>query len=147
MSQSPAVDAVAALERAGAELAIENGNIRVRYPLRSALGPSIKAAVALLKQNKDEAIAYLAQRPADSVSGLPTFHAVTVQLERKPAHPLARLYPFLERRVRTPQGTGRLVQVFSDRAAVVLDRELVKPESEQKITFFPPADICPPEMI
>jgi hypothetical protein len=102
MSQSPAVDAVAALERVGAQLAIEDGNIRVRYPLRSSLGPSVKAAVALLKQNKEEAIAYLAQRPPHRVSGTPAWPSVTLEVEGKPAHPLARLYPFLERRVRTP---------------------------------------------
>jgi hypothetical protein len=39
--------------------------------------------------------------------------------------------PYLEQPVMTPEGTGRLVQVFLGRAAVVLD---VKPS---KVTYFP----------
>ena len=41
------------------------------------------------------------------------------------------LMPYLEQPVMTPEGTGRLVQVFLGRAAVVLD---VKPS---KVTYFP----------
>lgn len=38
--------------------------------------------------------------------------------------PHCRLFPFLGRKVRTPAGSGTLLQVFADRCAVLLDSEL-----------------------
>lgn len=41
--------------------------------------------------------------------------------ERRFGHPAARLYPIIGKQVRTQFGTGMLLQVFTDRAAVELD--------------------------
>jgi hypothetical protein len=51
--------------------------------------------------------------------------------------PHARLFPFLGRKVRTPGGSGTLIQVFADRVTVVLDSEL------SRCAFFQPAEIEP----
>lgn len=48
----------------------------------------------------------------------------------------ARLYPFLHREVHTPQGTGKLVQVFDGRVTVVFD-------GSEKAEFFNPWDVVP----
>ena len=51
--------------------------------------------------------------------------------------PHARLYPLIGRQVATPQGPGKLVQVFSGRAAVVLDSDT------SRVTFLAPEEIRP----
>ncbi len=53
----------------------------------------------------------------------------------------ARLYPLLQRMVRTPQGPGKLVQVFAGRAAVILTSQ---PEA---VCFLDPCSVRPaPEL-
>lgn len=51
--------------------------------------------------------------------------------------PHARLYPLIGRKVATPQGPGKLLQVFSDRAAVVLDAD------QGRVAFLAPEEIRP----
>jgi hypothetical protein len=48
------------------------------------------------------------------------------QAEKPSAQPHAKLLPLLGRKVRTPAGPGTLLQVFLDRATVLLDSELSK---------------------
>jgi hypothetical protein len=57
---------------------------------------------------------------------------------RRFRQPQARLFPFIGRAVVTPKGGGRLLQVFADMAAVVLDQE------PDRAVFFLPSDIRPP---
>ena len=52
--------------------------------------------------------------------------------------PCARLYPFLGREVQTPEGPGRLLQVFTERVTVVLDAE------PSRASFFLPSEVRPP---
>ena len=49
--------------------------------------------------------------------------AACLDSERRFGRPEARLYPLLGQSVRTPAGTGTLVQVFAQAAAVVLDAD------------------------
>jgi hypothetical protein len=58
---------------------------------------------------------------------------------RRFGHPVARLYPFLGRTIVTPDGPGRLHQVFPDRATVVLD---ARPTAA---AFYLPAELRPPD--
>jgi hypothetical protein len=51
--------------------------------------------------------------------------------------PGARLYRLIGRKVRTPGGSGTLVQVFAERVTVLLDTDL------NKCSFFSPTDIEP----
>ena len=48
----------------------------------------------------------------------------------------ARLYPFIGKAVSTPRGAGRLVQVFPERASVILP-------GEAQIGVFLPGELCP----
>lgn len=50
----------------------------------------------------------------------------------------ARLYPFLGRTICTPEGSGRLLQVFPDRATVLLETQ------QDRASFFLPAELWPP---
>src|SRR5437870_3056578 len=50
----------------------------------------------------------------------------SLDAERRFGQPHAKLFPFLGRKVRTPQGPGTLLQVFADRVTVLLDSELRK---------------------
>lgn len=52
--------------------------------------------------------------------------------------PYARLYPFLGRTIQTPRGPGRLLQVFPERATVVLD------DYPERASFFLPSELRPP---
>lgn len=45
---------------------------------------------------------------------------------RRFGQPHARLFPFLGRKVRTPGGSGTLLQVFADRVTILLDSDLGK---------------------
>src|SRR5262249_3084323 len=58
-------------------------------------------------------------------------------MERRFAQPHARLFPFIGRKVRTPAGTGTLLQVFAKRVTVVLDSEM------SRCSFFSPAEVQP----
>ena len=61
----------------------------------------------------------------------------SLQYEARFSQPHAKLFPFLGRKVRTPNGPGTLVQVFADRVTVLLDAEL------SRCSFFPPIQIEP----
>jgi hypothetical protein len=63
--------------------------------------------------------------------------AKSLDLERRFGRPHAKLFPFIGRKVRTPAGTGTLLQVFAKRVTVVLDSEM------SRCSFFPPAEIQP----
>jgi len=61
----------------------------------------------------------------------------SVDAEGRFAQPHAKLFPFLGRKVWTPQGPGTLIQVFADRCTVLLDLEV------SKCARFAPAEIEP----
>lgn len=82
-------------------------------------------------------------RPAIPLPSLVTEGAETrwpaesLDTERRFRHPPAKLFPFIGRKVRTPEGPGTLIQVFRDRVTVVLDAEL------SKCRCFAPSEIEP----
>jgi hypothetical protein len=61
----------------------------------------------------------------------------SVDAERRIAQPHAKLFPFIGRKVRTPDGPGTLIQVFAERVTVILDSEL------SKCAAFHPEEIEP----
>ena len=61
----------------------------------------------------------------------------SLEAERWLGQPHAQLFPFLGRKVRTPKGSGTLLQVFADRVTVVLDCEL------HRFAFFHPVEVEP----
>jgi hypothetical protein len=48
----------------------------------------------------------------------------SLDAERRFGLPHAKLFPYLGRKVRTPDGPGTLLQAFADQVTVVLDSEL-----------------------
>ncbi len=63
--------------------------------------------------------------------------AEALDAERRFGHPHAKLFPYIGRKVRTPEGPGTLLQVFAERVTVLLDSEL------KKCAFFMPEQIEP----
>lgn len=58
---------------------------------------------------------------------------------RRFRQPCARLYPFIGRTIQTPQGPGRLLQVFPERATVAFAA------TPGTVSFFLPSELRPPE--
>ena len=78
-----------------------------------------------LRQHKSEILAFLARQSEGEA------------LERRFGHKAARLYPFLGKTVQTPEGGGRLCQVFAVQVGVVLE------DSPERVTFFMPDEVRP----
>jgi len=70
-------------------------------------------------------------------SGPTNWPPVSMDAELRFGQPHAKLFPFLGRKVRTPQGPGTLVQVFAERVTVLLDTQL------GGCVFFEPVQIEP----
>ncbi len=110
---------------------------------------------AILKNIEQQSDRYEARQPAEPAQGAPqvtltpqaphggperAWPPASLEAERRFSHSSARLYPFLGSRVRTPRGTGQLIQVFTDRVAVLLD-------GADRLSFFAPEDICPLQLM
>ena len=139
----PAVThAVEELEKMNVRLSLRNGKVHVRYSCPRTAVPVVMSAIGILKEHREETIALLSERtkamPKNNDWPLASFEAQAKFLQLE-----ARLYPFIDKRVRTPRGTGQLRQVFDGRATVLLDSELAKPGHEQKESYFDPADVFP----
>lgn len=69
------------------------------------------------------------QRDAEPASFEPKetgWLAESLDAERRFVQPHAKLFPFIGRKVRTPKGTGTLIQVFAERCTALLDSEVSK---------------------
>ena len=93
---------------------------------RSRLSPEL---VEQLRANKPKLLDLVELRswPAESRDAVRRF-----------GKPCARLYPYLGREILTPEGPGRLLQVFAERVTVVLDAE------PSRASFFLPSEVRPP---
>jgi hypothetical protein len=119
--------------------------VRVAYRCRPCVLPAVLRAVAILRENKQQAIALLSERNS-SVPGQP-LNALSFHADDQFASIEARLIQFIGKQIRTPLGAGKLLQVFRNRAAVLLDPETAKQEKDQKVKFFLPSDICPMDLM
>lgn len=61
----------------------------------------------------------------------------SLDAEQRFGQPHAKLFPYLGRKVHTPAGPGTLLQVFAERATVLLDSEL------SRCSFFAPSQVEP----
>jgi len=117
---------VALLETLGRlELAVvvDGDSLRVTGP-RSAMTPDLERAIRDHKAELAELVAAAGWPPE-------SFDA-----ERRFASWHARLYPFIGRTVSTPRGAGELVQVFPERASVILP-------GEAQVGVFLPEELWP----
>lgn len=127
---SAALKAIRELEQVGGSLTLEGDAIRYRVPKDRA---DVDALVAELRRHRDEVGNLLRERERQ-------WPPASLEAERRFGHYSARLYPLLGTQVRTPRGTGRLVQVFTDRASVLQDRA-------DRVSFFAPEEICPSQLM
>ncbi len=138
--------AVETLKSLGANLSLEGEEIHIAYRCRSYELPIVRVAIAILKKHKHEAIACLSSKK-DIHPVEPCWPSGSHGAVEKFGDWSARLYPFIGRTVRTPKGLGELLQVFRDRATVLLDSERIRLEREQRVSLFDPRDVCPPEVM
>lgn len=110
---SDVLQIVSRLEQSGGTLVLDGERIRYSVPSGSSEVPSL---LAELRRRRDEVAELLRHRASWPPEAL--------ESERRFTQPHAKLFPFIGRKVRTPQGPGTLLQVFADRVTVVLDREL-----------------------
>lgn len=87
------------------------------------------------KPTKPSFVGFAVDTPRESsiLRDLPTHDLA----ERRFGQPHAKLFPFLGRKVRTPEGPGTLLQVFADRVTVLLNCEL------SHCSFFSPREVEP----
>lgn len=117
---------IEALRGLGYSLCVQDGAIR--YKCAHTCPPAEAAGLlAELKRRKAEFLAYL------SIPWPPESN----ESERKFGSGPARLYPFLNKIIATPLGTGRLWQVGSDRVGVVLS------QNPSRVTFMPWYEVWP----
>jgi hypothetical protein len=139
---------VAELEQDGIRLRAEGEKLKLKAPADKV--PSAET-IAGLRENRNAVLEYLKERSQSrgiqSVSLLDPIPRKTDKLEHWPIESVnakirfgqahARLFPFIGRKVRTPNGPGTLIQVFAEKVTVLLDTELTK------CKFFTPDEIQP----
>lgn len=67
----------------------------------------------------------------------PRWSAASLDAVRRFGQPHAQLFPFIGRKVRTPGGSGTLLQVSAELVTVLLEADL------DKCAFFKPAEVEP----
>jgi hypothetical protein len=114
---------VSRLENGGGTLILDGDRIRYSVPKGSREAQEL---LAELRKHREEITELLRRRAKPSIDA-----------ERRFGQPHAKLFPFLGRKVRTPDGPGTLLQVFADRVTVLLDSEL------SRCAVFTPQEIAP----
>jgi len=114
---------LATLGRLAFTVAVDGADLLVKGP-PSAMTPDLEEAI---RDHKAELVELVA------ADGWPP---ESLDAERRFGRWHARLYPFIGRTVSTPLGAGRLVQVFQERASVILP-------GEAQVGVFLPEDLCP----
>ena len=117
---------VSRLEQTGGRLVLHGDRIRYSVPSGS---PEVSDLLAELRRRREEVTELLRKRAS--------WPATSLEAERRFGQPHVKLFPFIGRKVRTPDGSGTLLQVFVDRVIVVLDSKL------SGCSFFVPSQIEP----
>ena len=139
---------VAELEERGIRLEVDGDRLMLEAPADRVPSPEIMAG---LREIRSAVVRYLLARSQPSRVQFSSSTSPIVwkneklenwpfesrEAERRFGVEHAKLFPFIGRKVRTPQGPGTLIQVFSDRATVVLDSKL------GICTVFKPVEVVP----
>lgn len=139
---------VATLEQDGIRLRTEGGRLKLQAPADRVPGPD---TIAGLREKKAAVLEYLRGRELPSEIQFVSFSApidrqtdklghrrrASTEVERRFGQPHAKLFPFIGRKVRTPEGPGTLIQVFADRVTVLLDSQV------SNCAVFKPGEIEP----
>jgi hypothetical protein len=124
---SELLQVVSRLEQTGGRLRLDGDCIRYSVPSGN---PEVPGLLAELRRRREE-VAELLRRRVTSPSE-------PYETERRSCQPHGKLFSFIGRKVRTPEGPGTLLQVFADRATVLLDSE-----RDQACVRFPPSQVIP----
>jgi hypothetical protein len=121
---------VSRLEQAGGKLALDGEHIRYSIPSGDA---EVQNLLAELRKHREGVKSLLRQRAEERQD----WPRASLDAEQRFGRPHALLFPFIGRKMRTPDGVGTLVQVFADRVTVLLDSQL------SQCRYFRPADVEP----
>ena len=138
---------IAALEQEGVRLRVEGHTLKLEAPADKV--PD-QETIAGLRQNKAAVLKYLRERaqPRENqfaslsdpiprqTDKLEDWPSQSLDAERRFGQPHAKLFAFIGRKVRTPVGPGTLIQVFAERATVLLDSD-----RDGACVRFPPSEI------
>jgi len=140
---------VAALEQEGVRLRVEGEKLKLEAPANKI---PAQETIAGLRENKAAILEYLRARVptpesqfvslsdpmACKTDKLEHWPSESLDIERRFGQPHAKLFPFIGHKVRTPRGHGTPLQVFAERATVLLDSE-----RDGSCTRFLPTEISP----
>jgi hypothetical protein len=124
------VEAIETLESAGGAVRLDGESVKVKLPTDY---PDVAWLLAELRKHRNEVTALLRQRGARQRNLVQD----GLDSERRFGQPHAKLFTFIGRKVRTPEGPGTLIQVYAERVRVLLDAE------RDKCSFFKPSQIEP----
>jgi hypothetical protein len=114
---------VSRLENGGGMLILDGDRIKYSVPKGSREAHEL---LAELRKHREEITELLRRRAK-----------LSIDAERRFGQPHAKLFPFLGRKVRTPDGPGTLLQVFAERVTVLLDSDL------SSCAMFTPEEVAP----
>jgi hypothetical protein len=109
---------VSRLEQAGGTLSLNGDRIKYAVPKGSQEAHEL---LSELREHRERVAELLRLRAGELGKDWPPESRDTV---RRFGQSHARLFPFIGRKVRTPEGPGTLLQVFADRVTVLLDSEV-----------------------
>jgi len=118
------------LEQSGGTLALDGDRIRYSVPKGSREAQELLAELRKHREGVTELLRQRANEPGEP--------SASFDAERRFGQPHAKLFPFIGGKVRTPQGHGTLLQVFAERATVLLDSE-----RDGSCARFLPTEISP----
>jgi hypothetical protein len=124
------VEAIETLESAGGAVRLDGESVKVKLPTDY---PEVVWLLAELRRHRNEVTALLRQRATKQRSLVQE----GLESDRRFGQPHAKLFTFIGRKVRTPEGPGTVIQVFAERVTVLLDSE------RDKCSFFIPTQIEP----
>lgn len=122
-----AVELLSELKARGVELQAVGDRLRVR-PVE-AIGPELLEQV---RQHKAEIITIITVLMATASAWPPA----SLEAERRFGQPHARLFPFVNKVVWTPAGTGKLLSVYAETCEVL-------PDGTTRTMRVPTADVRP----
>jgi hypothetical protein len=122
---------VSRLEQAGGRLSLNGDRIKYAVPKGSQEAHEL---LSQLREHRERLGEILRQRACESREHWPP---EGLEVERRFGQPHAKLFSFIGRKVRTPQGPGTLIQVYADRVTVLLDAD------RHRCARFGPQEIAP----
>jgi hypothetical protein len=126
------LEIVSKLERTGGILSLNGDQIEYAIPRGNREAQEL---LDELRRHRERVADFLRLRACESVECYPP---ESLNRVLRFGQPHAKLFMFIGRKVRTPNGLGTLLQVFADRATVLLDSE-----RDHVCVRFLPSEVIP----